>query len=143
MADVPKTISLDFDGVFMKPGGLPAASGIYCVYACADKDENTVTIAKLVYIGESGNMRARVTNHPRSDDWKKHLAQGQVLCFTAASVTPESTRQRAEAALIFKHKPRVNAEYTKSFPFDTTTINASGKTVKLTTSFTVRKDATS
>jgi hypothetical protein len=66
-----------------------------------------------------------------------------VLCFSAARVETKATRQRAEAALIFKHKPPVNDEYTGSFPFDTTTIKANGKIAKLTTSFTVKKNATS
>jgi hypothetical protein len=141
MADVPKTIALDFDGVFMKSSGLPAASGVYCVYTCIEKDEKTVTIKKLVYIGESGEVRARATNHNLLETWKKHLASGEVLCFTAATVSPESTRQRAEAAMIFHHKPPVNDEYTHSFPFDSTTINVSGKTSTLTTAFTVKKDS--
>jgi hypothetical protein len=43
--------------------------------------------------------------------------------------------------LIFKHKPPVNDEYTKAFTgFDTTTINASGETANLTTTFTVAKE---
>jgi hypothetical protein len=141
MTDTPKTIALEFAGVFMKSSGLPASSGVYCVYTCVDKDEKTVTIKKLVYIGESGDVRARVANHNLLESWKKHLASGEVLCFTAATVSPESTRQRAEAAMIFQHKPPVNDEYTHAFPFDTTTINVSGKTTKLTTTFTVKKDS--
>jgi hypothetical protein len=140
MADVPKTIALEFGGMYMTSNGLPAASGIYCVYTCIDKDEKTVTIQKLVYIGESGDMRTRVTNHNLLPTWNRQLASGEVLCFSGAPVSPDATRQRAEAALIFKHKPPVNDEYTHSFPFDTTTINAGGKTSKLVADFTVKKD---
>jgi len=98
-------------------------------------------IAKLLYIGEAANVRDRVNNHDQWPRWKKQLTTGQVVCVSAAPVTSESSRQRAEAALIFKHKPPVNVEYAHSFPFDTTTINASGETAKLTTAFTVKKDA--
>lgn len=149
MADVPKTIPLVFDGYWREPAmsGLPASTGVYCVYTCTyNKDARpkpTVSIAKLVYIGESHDVRTRVTNHELMPTWKKQLTGEQVLCFSAATVTPETTRQRAEAAQIFKHKPLVNTEYTKVFPFDTTTINASGTTTLLTTSFTVPKGATS
>ena len=94
-------------------------------------------IAKLLYIGEAANVRDRVNNHDQWPRWKKQLTTGQVVCVSAAPVTSESSRQRAEAALIFKHKPPVNVEYAHSFPFDTTTINASGETAKLTTAFTV------
>ena len=81
MADVPLTITLDFAGYWLKTTGLPAAAGTYCVYTCVDKHETTVSIDKLVYIGESGDMRDRVTNHNLLDEWKKKLTAGQVLCF--------------------------------------------------------------
>ena len=35
--------------------------------------------------------------------------------------------ERAEAAMIFKHKPPCNTQFVESFPFDTTTITTSGK----------------
>jgi hypothetical protein len=44
-----------------------------------------------------------------------------------------------EAAYIFKHKPPENEEYIDSFPFDQTTVNSSGITRKLNTSFTVKR----
>jgi excinuclease UvrABC nuclease subunit len=149
MDDVPKTTALAFDGYWREPAvsGLPASAGVYCVYTCTYnknvKPNPTVSIAKLVYIGESDNVRTRVGNHELLPTWKKQLTGDQVLCFSAATVSPEETRQRAEAALIFKHKPPINTEYTKAFPFDTTTINSSGTTRLLTTSFTVPKGVTS
>jgi hypothetical protein len=39
--------------------------------------------------------------------------------------------------MIFKHKPLENTEYVNDFPFDQTTMNLSGKTALLHTSFTV------
>ncbi len=144
MADDQKVIKLDFGGVFMKPSGLPVEAGIYCVYACTDKDEKTVTNLKLLYIGESGKsvgIQQRVSTHEKAEEWKKQLPAGQVLCFTAAKVSDRASRERAEAAMIFHHKPPVNDEYTHSFPFDTTTINVTGKTSQLTPSFTVKKEA--
>jgi hypothetical protein len=50
-----------------------------------------------------------------------------VLCFNAALIVGESDRQRAEAAMIFKHKPHCNTTYVDAFPFDTTTVSTSGK----------------
>ena len=145
--DVPTSITLEFDGYWREPAitGLPEGAGVYCVYACTynddDKPKPTVSISKLLYIGEGGEVRDRVSGHELWAEWKEHLAPGQVLCFSAALVSPETTRQRAEAALIFWHKPPVNEEYKHSFPFDTTTISVSGKTTGLTTSFTVKKDS--
>lgn len=139
--DAPLTISLEFDGYWREPAisGLPAAAGVYCVYTCTyDKQAQTVAISKLIYIGEAADVRERVTNHELRPTWNKQLATGQVLCFSAATT---ASRKRAEAALIFKHKPPVNTEYKHSFPFDTTTINVSGKARLLTPSFTVKKNA--
>lgn len=96
---------------------------------------------KLVYIGEAGSVRTRISGHECLERWERHLKPGQVLCFSTAPVSPESTRHRAEAVLIFKHKPPVNAEYVHSFPFDTTTISATGTTARLTTTFTVKRNA--
>lgn len=147
VADVAMTIQLDFDGYWWEPNAnsLPSSAGVYCVYTCTYnanvKPKPTVSIAKLVYIGEAGVIRERVTNHELWPTWRKQCTSGQVICFSASLVSPETTRQRAEAALIFKHKPPVNDEHTHSFPFDTTTINASGKNASLAASFRVKKDA--
>jgi excinuclease UvrABC nuclease subunit len=112
MADKATMITVPFDsGYFREPNvaSLPTGAGVYSVYTCTynkdDKPKPTVSVAKLVYIGEAGDIRDRVTNHGRWDDWKKHLAKGQIMCVAAAQVSPQATRQRAEAALIFKHKP--------------------------------------
>jgi excinuclease UvrABC nuclease subunit len=141
MADVPTTIDLDFKGYFLKGSALPEVSGVYCVYTCVHQDEKTVSIKKLVYVGESDDVRKRVSGHELFEEWKKQRASGEVLCYSAASLSPSSTRQRAEAAVIFRHKPVVNDEYTHSFPFHTATINVTGRAAKLVSSFIVRKDA--
>jgi excinuclease UvrABC nuclease subunit len=135
------TISLEFKGYWTKRKSLPAAAGVYCVYCCVDQNEKTVQIRKLLYIGESGDMQRRVTGHPLHDGWKRHCAQGEVLCYSAAEVSLEATRHQAEAALIFKHKPPLNDEYKHSFPFETTTMLLTGRTSKLRTSFTIQTDA--
>jgi hypothetical protein len=63
---------------------------------------------------------------------------GNELCYSFGPVA-SPTRQRAEAALIYKHKPLVNTEYRDCFPFDQTTMSLSGKTSLLTTYFTVQR----
>lgn len=146
--DVPMTIQPVFDGYWRqeKIESLPTHAGVYCVYTCTHnkdaKPKPTVSVDKLVYIGEAGNVRTRISGHECWEKWERHLKPGQVLCFSTAPVSPESTRYRAEAALIFKHKPPVNTEYSHSFPFDTTTISATGSTARLTTTFTVKRNAT-
>ena len=134
-----KTIAVEFDGYWRdeKKTVLPAKSGIYCVYECThNAEKKSVSIHKLIYIGESKDVKNRVANHEKYEDWLKHVRSGNELCFSFGGV--EATdRARAEAAMIFKHKPPENDEYVDSFPFDRTTMSLSGKTALLSTNFTV------
>ena len=135
-----KSYTLNFDGYWREPniGGLPAKSGIYCVYACTHNESaGTVSIRELLYIGEAGNVNGRVSEHERWNDWKRRLLYGEQLCFNAALINPTSDRQRAEAAMIHRHKPPCNDEYVNSFPFDETTITTKGKNALLSNQFTV------
>lgn len=135
-----KTYALAFDGYWRAPNvdGLPAVSGIYCVYACTNNaQEGTVSIRKLLYMGEAANVRDRVAGHERWAEWQTHLLWGEELCFNAAPIAPASDRQRAEAAMIFHHKPPCNVEYVNTFPFDETTILTSGRNALVDAIFTV------
>jgi len=134
-----KTISIEFDGYWRDEdkGDLPAKSGVYCVYECTyNKTKKEVSLKKLIYIGESGNVHDRVANHEKREEWLKYVGQGNELCFSFGGVGSDD-RDRAEAAMIFEHKPPVNDEYKNFFPFDKTTMSLSGKTALLNTSFTV------
>lgn len=135
-----KTISLNFQGYWLeaKKNGIPNESGIYCVYTgTPSKDGKTVTLRSLIYVGESDNVRKRLREHERLSDWKKYLNHGETLCYSFASVTNED-RKRAEAALIYHHKPPCNTEYKNAFPFEDTTVKTSGKNKFLDSSFTVQ-----
>ena len=136
-----QTYSVEFDGYWrdLKKGGVPAKSGIYCVYECTfNAQTNKVSLNKLIYIGESGNVRDRIANHEKYEDWKKHVRQGNELCFSFGAVASTS-RERCEAAMIFKHKPPENTEYRNEFPYDKTAMNLSGKIALLTPTFTVNR----
>jgi len=135
-----KTYALTFDGYWREPNisGLPAKSGIYGVYACTfNETERTVDLKRLLYIGEAADVQGRVAGHEKLPAWKRQLKQGEVLCFNAALISPEADRQRAEAAMIFEHKPPCNTECMDSFPFDTTTVMTGGKNALMQPSFTV------
>lgn len=136
-----KTFDVCFDGYWREPniGGIPSESGVYCVYSCIyNKTEGTVSIHKLLYIGESEDVNNRIKNHEKWDDWKKELNKNEVICISFGSVN-SNIRNRVEAALIFKHKPPVNTDFVNEFPFDKTTINTGGKNKKLETKFTVER----
>jgi hypothetical protein len=135
-----KNYSLNFDGYWREPNvsGLPAKSGIYGVYGCVyDATAKTVSLNRLLYIGEAGDVQNRVANHECWAVWRRQLKQSEVLCVNAALISPDADRQRAEAAMIFKHKPPCNTEYVDSFPFDTTGVVTTGKNALMHASFVV------
>ena len=130
--------SIKFDGYWRDENkeAVPATSGIYCVYSCTfDVTTKKVQLKNLIYIGESENINAQIANHEKYEAWKKYLEAGQQLCFTYGEVALEN-RSRCAAAMIFKHKPPENTEFTDDFQFDKTTISLSGYTYRLTESFT-------
>ncbi len=134
-----QTFNINIDGYWrdQNKSGIPNHSGVYFVYdASYDSNKDTVTLHKIIYIGEAGKVRERIYGHEKFDDWLKHVRSGNELCFSTGYV--EATyRERVEAAYIFEHKPPENDEYKDSFPFDTTTVVSSGKTVLINTKLTV------
>lgn len=139
-----KTIELEFDGYWIEvnKNGIASVSGVYCVYSCVyNKDEKTVTLKKLLYIGESENVHDRIANHDRLDDWKNSLSTGQTLCYSYAKVS-STDKERAEAALTFEMQPPFNTEHKDQFIYEDTEIKTSGKNKFLSASFTVGKGNT-
>lgn len=137
-----KSYTLNFYGYWREPNisGLPEKSGIYGVYACThDINAGKVNIKRLIYIGESKDVKARVAGHNKWEEWKGKLRAGEVICLNVAEISPEADRQRAEAAMIFQHKPTCNTEYTENFPFDLTNIETEGKNTLMDSSFSVEE----
>ena len=133
-----KSYTLSFYGYYVSSLGLPAGSGIYCVYACThNAGAGEVDLRTLLYIGEAANVQVRVDGHEQWEIWERMLKHGEVLCFSAALIVPESDRKRAEAAMIYHHKPPCNVEYMHSFPYERTTISTGGCNALLSPYFTV------
>ena len=131
-----QTFEQNHEGFWIEKTSLPKESGIYFVYECT-KNDNSVSIHKLIYIGESENINNRVTNHEKLNDWSKHVKKGNVLCYSFTLVN-NNNRERVEAAFIYFHKPPENTEYINRFPYHKTSINSSGSTAGLIKeSFTV------
>ena len=134
-----KTIFLNFKGYWLETHktSVPEASGVYCVYAGTYRAEtDKVTLRELIYVGESSNIRERLSNHERLKDWKQRLRAGETLCYSVAEVGSDG-RECAEAAVIYRHKPPCNTEYVNRFPFESTTIQTSGRNRFLDAAFTV------
>ncbi|HYE37200.1 GIY-YIG nuclease family protein [Methylocaldum sp.] len=133
------SFSIEFEGYWRekKKGGIPAGSGVYCVYTCIySGKKQTCSPQKLVYIGASENVRDSLADHVKQADWESHIDTGEELCFSFVPMDAE-TLERCAAALIFKHKPPENTEYVQIFPFDRTSFTLSGKAGFLSKSFTV------
>lgn len=136
-----QTFNQSFEGYWREENksGIPNQSGIYCVYECTHNvKEKTVSIHKLIYIGESDDVRKRISNHEKLKEWEKHVKTGNELCYSFSNVNGIS-RNRVEAAFIFRHKPPVNVEYKYSFPFDKTIIKTDGHKALLDSFFVVNR----
>ena len=129
---------LDFKGYYsVDDWEKPEKPGIYCIYR-ANSDDKPL---ELLYIGESENIKERLSGHEHYDDWEDELLPDENLVFSYAVVDGSAKkRQRIEAALIFKHKPVCNTQNVDSFGYETTTIKISGKNALLCTEFTVRQN---
>lgn len=133
------TFSIEFEGYWRekKKRGIPAKSGIYCVYTCIySGKKQTCSPQKLVYIGASENVRDCLEDHAKQADWESHIDTGEELCFSFAPMDAQIL-ERCAAALIFKHKPPENSRFVGGFPFEPTHLILSGQTGFLSKSFTV------
>lgn len=123
--------------------GVPCYPGVYFVYeANYDKQSETITLHRLIYIGEADDVNQRISHHEKYEEWKKYVDEGNELCFSAGKVEGDM-RKRVEAAYVYTHKPPVNTEFNDSFPFDETTVLSSGSKALLNTNFTVNMNKVS
>lgn len=137
-----KEIHINFDGYWREQykNEIPGISGIYCVYENSfNPENNNIEINKLIYIGESENVKKAIINHQNYKDWLCQVILDHELCFSAGLVQPKD-RRRAAAALIYQHKPVLNEEDDWfEFPFEDTTISVFGRRSLLKRYFTIHK----
>jgi len=119
---------------------------VYAVYVCKynkpekKEEKGTVTLKKLIYIGEAENVNERLSNHKHEkwSEWQKEVPEGLETCFSFAEATSPD-RERAECALIYHHKPKCNDECKYSFPYEETTVVSTGKHEFIESPITVEK----
>jgi hypothetical protein len=134
-----ENLNIEFDGYWTEKtmGNIPSHPGIYCVYECKyDAEENGIAIHKLISIDGSIDVNESVSHYKNLYRWKRHVGNGNQLCFSFASVG-SGQRGRVKAALVFQHKPPLNGEFKDSFPFDKTTLSVRGKKALLDHHFTL------
>lgn len=150
------TISIGSGAWNTNPEKMPAKKGIYFVYRCKTKvgedgklvlDENGNPIKfldRLLYIGESGDVRKRMKEHNRDDDVRTNdIPKNESLYYTFAEYDgSDENRRRIESALIYKHRKILpdgvgNTKNTKTFDYDETAITITGDyTYRLIKEFT-------
>jgi len=136
-------INLEFGG-FYKIENLPTkkhkGSGIYVVYAGRNFLSGTCLLRKILYIGESEEIETRINErHEHYNDWLKYLNKNEFLFFSLANVNTND-RERAEAALICRHRDilPINKKGKKSFLFPDTQIKITGRFKFLDKDFIVK-----
>jgi hypothetical protein len=120
---------------------MPNYSGVYVVYASTNCWwDNTVDLRRIIYIGEAKDVSHRIRTHERKQDWRSYLRYGEELAY-AVSQVPAHVRLRTEAALIHRHSPPANVEFTLYFPFDETRVLVTGESFALRSDFVVERTA--
>mgnify|MGYP006289169061 CR=1 FL=1 len=137
-----KEISICFHGYWREihKEEIPGISGVYCVYENSYNPKNRrIETNKLIYIGESDNVKKAIANHPNYEDWLCQVILDHELCFSLGLVQPHDCQKAAAAALIYQHKPVLNNNDRFEFAFEDTTISLSGRCALLKGYFTVHK----
>ena len=126
------TITLTFQGYYKEDNPLiekeHSGSGIYAVYAGKPKPEKRCEINRLLYVGETGEIYKRLSNHERKEDWIKELSNDEILYFLIANTDcTDKERLRVQAAIINDCKPPCNSDYVDNFDFDDIQIQVNSK----------------
>jgi hypothetical protein len=87
----------NFDGPFTSENGLKQQSGVYVVLG-----NNGSGNWNVVDVGESNDVKTRVSNHDRADCWKR---QGYSNLAAAAYYTNEANRMAIEKELRAQFNP--------------------------------------
>ena len=97
-----KIYFLNFEGYWRENeiSTIPNYSGVYCVYTCGYQSErNQVSLRSLIYVKGAEDVGASIAESENWPDWRKHLREGEELCFSLAAVEP-SELPRVDAGLI-------------------------------------------
>jgi len=88
-----------FEGAFTGPGNLEARSGVYVIWC------RTGETWKVIDVGESSDVRARVLGHDRKDCWNRNCSG---TLYYSATYTPhlqQAGRVEIEKAIRAVAKP--------------------------------------
>lgn len=86
-----------FDGPYESATDLPAASGVYVI---STKQQNGKH--RVLDVGESGDVRERVSNHDRASCWDSHKRDS---LYMSAYQCGETTRMSLEGEIRKEYEP--------------------------------------
>ena len=134
-----QTFAITIEGYWREKNksGVPNYGGIFFVYETKyNADVDTVTLLRILYVGEAENCRERIATHKLKDEWVTSIREGNELSYSAGYMEA-ANRTRLKAAFIYKCQPIVNTDFKKDFQFEQTTVICSGKTRLMEAIFTV------
>lgn len=128
-----KEYQLKFDRFYKegKISNIGQGYDIYRIHAGKEEGSGDLSSNRVLYIGQSENVKERLADHEMWPKWKRHLKEDEIILVSVAKIVPlsgarvtEEDRERVEAALIYEYQPELNDRKTKNFPYDKTTIHA-------------------
>lgn len=118
--------TLDWDGVReikedSVPSNIPDEEGIYmilCGKRSSEPNKWDTSSYKLLYIGESDEVRSRVVGHEKWPRWRRNCRGDHLLLKVAICNFGTTKRQKVECCLIYNTKPICNDECKDEFPYE-------------------------
>lgn len=111
-------ITINFDGYWLNPNGLPFYTGIYTVFAVRISN-NTISDARILYIGQAKDIfnrhiKGSKSVHEHKQDFIDQLCDGEQLAYTASKVDGRQL-DKVENALVYMQQTPINHALTKSY----------------------------
>ncbi len=135
-----KIFNLNIEGYWRLKNkkGIPPQPGVFFVYECSyNIDLATVTLLRIIYVGESTNVNRFVDSAEDIEQWLAFISEGHELCFSTAYLSDLTVRQQVMAAYMKKLQPHFNDNLRLPFNYEGFHVIASGKTSLLDTDFIV------
>ena len=118
---------------------LPQYSGVYLVYRGRfDAKDNLFYCMEILYIGQAENIRNRIMNHERRQDFLQECRRGETIFYSYAQCQ-NSILNMVENAYIYVMKPRLNTIGVDSYKYITPIqIISDGACALLNTNFEIQ-----